>query len=115
MYWPNFRRLEVEKAPRCNYQGAPPRGGKVLEIAGHQVIRTCSMRAFEKNVVVRIGARFDRLRGTHPETFLANSLQRRGYHFFIAREARPPDHLFVLGLNTPADAQLNHASRHQQE
>ncbi|MGO4884853.1 MAG: hypothetical protein ACLP59_29135 [Bryobacteraceae bacterium] len=43
------------------------------------------------------------------------SLQRRGYHFFIAREARPPDHFFVLGINISADAQLNHAARHKQE
>jgi len=87
----------------------------VLEIAGHQVIRTCGMRAFEKNIVVRVGARLDRLRGTHPETFLANSLQRGGYHFFIAREARPPHYFFVLGINTSADAQLNRAARHKQE
>jgi hypothetical protein len=73
------------------------------------------MRAFQKNIVVRVGARLDRLRGTHPETFLANSLQRRGYHFFIAREARPPDYFSVLGINTSADAQLNRAPRHQQE
>jgi hypothetical protein len=39
MYWPSFRRLEVQKAPGRNYQVARPRRGKVLEIAGHQVIR----------------------------------------------------------------------------
>ena len=72
----------------------------MLEVAGHQVIRTCGMRAFQKNIVVRVGARLNRLRGPHPEAFLANSLQGRGYHFFIAREARPPDYFFVLGVNT---------------
>ena len=115
MYWPSFRRLEVQKAPGRNYQGARPRRGKVLEIAGHQVIRTCGMRAFQKNVVVRVGARLDRLRGTHPETFLADGLQRGGYHFSVAPEARPPDYFFVLGINTSAYAQLNRAARHKQK
>jgi len=112
---PGFRRLEVQKAPGRNYQGVRPRRGKVLEIAGHQVIRTCGMGAFQKNIVVRVGARLDRLRWPHPETFLADSLQRRGYHFFIAREARPPDYFFVLGINTSAYAQFNPAARHKQK
>jgi len=115
VHWPNFGRLEVQKAPGRNYQGARPRRGKVLEIAGHQVIRTCGMRAFQKNIVVRVGARLDRLRWPHPEAFLADSLQRCGYHFFIAREARPPDYFFVLGINTSAYAQLNRAARHKQK
>ena len=51
----------------------------------------------------------------HPETFLADSLQRRGYHFFIAREARPPDYFFVLGINNSAYAQFNRASRHKKK
>lgn len=50
---PRFRRLEVQKAPGCNYQGSRPRGRKVLELAGYQVISTCGMRAFQKNIVVR--------------------------------------------------------------
>jgi hypothetical protein len=48
MCWLSFHRLEVRKAPGRNYQSARPRGGKVLEIAGHQVICTGGMRAFEK-------------------------------------------------------------------
>jgi hypothetical protein len=73
------------------------------------------MRAFEKNVVVRVGARFDRLRGLHPKAFLADSLQRSGYDIFVAREPGPADYFFVLGINISADAQLNSSGGDQQE
>ncbi len=67
--WPSFRRLDVQKASGRNYQSARLRRGKVLQIAGHQVIRTCRMRAFQKNIVVRVGARLDRLRWPHQKPF----------------------------------------------
>jgi len=78
------------ETPGSNYQSSPPRGRKVFEIAGHQVIRTAGVRAFEKYIVVRVGTRRDRLRGPRPETFLADSLKHSGYHFFVAREPGPP-------------------------
>ena len=86
----------------------------MLEIAGRQAVRTCGLRALEKNVRVRIGARPDPLRWPHPKPLLADSLQR-GYDFLIAREARPPDYFFVLGINIPADAQLNRTAGDRQQ
>jgi hypothetical protein len=40
---------------------------------------------------------------------------QRGYDFLIAREARPPDYFFVLGINIPADAQLNRTAGDRQQ
>jgi len=53
--------------------------------------------------------------GRTQKPFSRTVCKRRGYHFFIAREPRVPDYFFVLGINTSADAQLNHAARHKQK
>jgi hypothetical protein len=39
---------------RCYYFGFLPESGKVLQIAGHQVVGTRLIGAFEKYVVIRI-------------------------------------------------------------
>ena len=108
-------RNDSKQVPRRNDLCPRPGCGKVLEIAGYEVIRSRSLSAFEKNIIVWVRTSSYGFRGSNPNALLVNSLERSGDDVLVATEPGTADNLFVLGINAPADAQLNAATDRKHE
>jgi hypothetical protein len=83
----------------------------MLGIAGHEVMRCGSLRAFQKYVVVWVGADTHPLGGLYPNAAIADCAQY-GCNFAIASiKPGAADDFFVFRKNIPAYAQLMSGSR----
>ena len=67
------------------------------------------------HIIIRVGTSPYGFRRPDPKAFLANGVKRAGYDLFTPSKPGTADDLFVLGINAPANAQLNGAADSKHE
>ncbi len=101
----NTSRNGVQKLARCNDTDAGPSRRKMLCVSGNQVMRSRSLRALQKNIVVGIGTGADPLGRLDPESAFTNGAERTFDFIATSLEARASNYFFVLRVDVAADAE----------
>lgn len=77
----------------------------MLDVSGYKVISLGRLGAFQKNVIIRIGAASYRLSWPDPQAFLSNGIECGRYNVATEFEMRAANHLFVFCIDAAAHTQ----------
>ena len=100
-------RHSVEKLTSRYDLGVGPFRREVLQIAGHDVMGTRSLCAFQKNIVIGVGTGMHFLGRLDPKPILPDSAECDSMTASLRLSLGTPYHLFVFGIDIAADAKLS--------